>query len=160
MPSIAAWGAAGPPVLPPAPARHPESMEKPPAMHAPTTTPVLIIDDDAAMRDMLAAMLRERGYRYIAFAQDGAQAQALFAVPDYREALVFLDIHMPGIDGLAVLAGARRGGSRAFIVMVSADSAIDKVLASLNGGAKGFVIKPYTPRKIFDMVDKFEGAAA
>ena len=129
-------------------------------MHAPTTTPVLIIDDDAAMRDMLAAMLRARGYRYIAFAQDGAQAQTLFAVPDYREALVFLDIHMPGIDGLAVLAGARRGGSRAFIVMVSADSGVEKVKAALSGGADGFIVKPYSPQKIYGMVERFEARVA
>lgn len=120
------------------------------------TTPVIIADDDPMMRELLASLLRQHGYRYIAFAQDGAQAARLLAVPEYQEALVFLDIHMPGSDGLAALSGARAGGSKAFFVMVSADSAIEKVLAALNGGASGFVIKPYTAQRILDMVAKFE----
>lgn len=129
-------------------------------MHALKTTPVIIVDDDAMMREMLAAMLRERGYRYIAFAHDGTQAAMLFQVPGYREALVLLDIHMPDIDGLAVLDAARRGGSRAYIVMASADSAIDKVMAAMNSGANGFVVKPYTAQKIHGMLERFETRAA
>jgi two-component system chemotaxis response regulator CheY len=125
-------------------------------MHALKTTPVIIVDDDGMMREMLAAMLRERGYRYIAFAHDGTQAARLFLVPGYSEALVLLDIHMPDIDGLAVLAAARRAGSRAYIVMASADSAIDKVTAALDGGANGFVVKPYTAQNIYGMLDRFE----
>ena len=124
------------------------------------TVPVVIADDDHLTRELLASLLRERGYRAITFARDGTQAMQILQDPAYHRALVFLDIHMPGMDGLAAMANAREKGSEAFIVMVSADSAIDKVLASLNGGAKGFVIKPYTPRKIFDMVDKYESSAA
>jgi two-component system chemotaxis response regulator CheY len=122
--------------------------------------PVVIADDDHLTRELLASLLRERGYRAITFARDGTQAMQILQAPDFHRALVFLDIHMPGMDGLAAMANAREKGSEAFIVMVSADSAIDKVLASLSGGARGFVIKPYTPRKIFDMVDKFESGAA
>ncbi|WP_426193107.1 response regulator [Massilia sp. DWR3-1-1] len=122
-------------------------------------TPVIIADDDAMMRDLLASLLRQNGYHYIAFAQDGAQAAQLLGVAAYQEALVFLDIHMPGMDGLAALAAARAAGSKAFVVMVSADSALDKVLAALNGGASGFVIKPYTANRIIDMLDKFERGA-
>ena len=120
------------------------------------TTPVIIADDDPLMRELLASLLREHGYRYIAFANNGEQAATLFEAEEYRAALVFLDIHMPGGGGLAALASARAGGSRAFVVMVSADSALDNVLAALNGGARGFVIKPYTAQRILDMVAKFE----
>lgn len=124
------------------------------------TTPVVIADDDPLMRDLLASLLRGHGYTYIAFANDGAQAAQLLQTAAYQDALVFLDIHMPGIDGLAVLAGARAHGSRAFVVMVSADSALDKVMAALGGGASGFVIKPYTVHRILDMVAKFERESA
>ena len=124
--------------------------------HTDKSTPVVIADDDHLTRELLASLLRGQGYTYIAFARDGAQAAQILQAPEYRQALVFLDIHMPGMDGLSALSSARENGSEAFIVMISADSALDKVLAALNGGAKGFVIKPYTPRKIFDMVDKFE----
>lgn len=119
-------------------------------------TPVIIADDDPLMRELLASLLRQQGYRYIAFAQDGAQAAQMLGLHEYHAALVFLDIHMPVMDGLAALAQARAAGSEAFVVMVSADSAIEKVMAALNGGARGFVIKPYTAQKILDMLDKFE----
>lgn len=122
------------------------------------STPVIIADDEPLMREVLASALRAFGYRYIAFAADGRQAAQLLEVPEYQAALVFLDIHMPGMDGLAVLAHARAIGSKAFIAMVSVDSVLDRVLAALSGGAKGFVIKPYTTQKILDIVDKFEKA--
>ncbi|WP_426111611.1 response regulator [Massilia sp. PWRC2] len=120
------------------------------------TTPVIIADDDAPMRELLASLMRSHDYTFIAFASDGAQAAQLMQAPEYQQALVFLDIHMPGSDGLAVLAEARTRGSRAFVVMVSADSALDKVMAALGAGAGGFVIKPYSAQRIADMVDKFE----
>ncbi len=130
-----------------------------------STTPVIIADDEPLMREVLASALRSLGYRSIAYAADGRQAAQLLEQAEYRRAIVFLDIHMPGMNGLAVLEHARHIGSGAFIVIVSADSALERVLAALAGGAKGFVIKPYTTQKILDMINKFEkeqveGAAA
>lgn len=125
-------------------------------LDADKTTPVIIADDEPLMREMLASVLRSLGYRYLALAADGRRAAQLLEVPEYRRAIMFLDIHMPGMDGLAVLDHARQLGSEAFIVIVSADSAVERVLASLAGGAKGFVIKPYSAQKIIDMINKFE----
>lgn len=119
-------------------------------------SPVIIADDEALMREVLASALRQLGYRYIAFAADGRKCAELLDLPEYRSALVFLDIHMPALDGLGVLDHARAVGSDAFIVMVSSDSALENVLAALNKGARGFVIKPYTTQKILDMTKKFE----
>ncbi|MBG6220993.1 MULTISPECIES: response regulator [unclassified Janthinobacterium] len=122
------------------------------------STPVIIAEDEPLMREVLASMLRGFGYRAITFAVDGRQAAQLLELPEYRSALVFLDIHMPKMDGMAVLEHARSVGSNAFMVMVSADSSLDRVLAALSGGAKGFVIKPYTTQKILDITTKFERA--
>lgn len=122
------------------------------------STPVIIADDEPLMREVLATALRAFGYHYIAFAVDGYQAAQLLELPEYRSALVFLDIHMPRMDGMAVLEHARSVSSNAFMVMVSADSSLDRVLAALSGGAKGFVIKPYATQKILDITNKFERA--
>lgn len=122
------------------------------------STPVIIADDEPLMREVLASALRAFGYHAIAFAVDGRQAAQLLELPEYRSALVFLDIHMPKMDGMAVLEHARSVGNHAFMVMVSADSSLDRVLAALSGGAKGFVIKPYTTQKILDITNKFERA--
>lgn len=122
------------------------------------TAQVIIADDEPLMRELLSSVLRGLGYRNIALAADGHQATQFLALPEYRSALVFLDIHMPGLGGLAVLESARAAASTAFIVMVSADSGLEKVLAALNGGALGFIIKPYTTQKILDISEKFERA--
>lgn len=122
------------------------------------STPVIIAEDEPLMREVLASTLRGFGYYAITFAVDGRQAAQLLELPEYRSALVFLDIHMPKMDGMAVLEHARSVGSNAFMVMVSADSSLDRVLAALSGGAKGFVIKPYTTQKILDITTKFERA--
>ncbi|HEX8478894.1 MAG TPA: response regulator [Telluria sp.] len=115
--------------------------------------PVLIADDEPLMRQLLASILCSMGYANITHAADGPQA--LKAISEDGIAIAFLDIDMPGFTGLEVLEMAKNKRPDCFLVIVSAHSGLDNVLAALNSGARGFIVKPYNAQKIHDVLLKF-----
>jgi len=82
---------------------------------------VLIVDDEAGVRDLLSAALEAAGVDQIDLAEDGEQALAL--TMEHRYDLVTLDIRMPGISGLDTLPMIRHAMPRAIIAIVSAYTA-------------------------------------
>lgn len=116
---------------------------------------ILVADDERLMRDLLAGILKRCGFQQFLFAADGQQALDLMRQEGPSLGLAFLDINMPGFTGIELLALAKHCCPSCDCIIVSADSAIDNVMASLNGGAAGFVVKPYTPKKIADVLSKY-----
>ena len=116
--------------------------------------PVLIADDETLMRQLLASILRSMGYQNISYASDGPKA--VEAISDDGIQIAFLDIDMPGFTGLEVLEIAKNKHPDCFFVIVSSHSGLDNVLAALNGGARGFIVKPYNAQKIHDVLLKFK----
>lgn len=120
---------------------------------------VLIADDEANMRNLLGAVLKSCGYTNFIHAADGQQAMECLRTADKSLRLAFLDIDMPGFTGLEVLKLARETRPGCAYVIVTAHSAIDNVISAMSNGAAGFVVKPYTPQKIADVLAKFEREA-
>ena len=115
---------------------------------------VLIADDNLLMRGALALILTEIGARDIVLAADGNETVKL-----YRERspdIVFLDIRMPGKDGLAALKEIKTIDASAFVVMVSAYGSIENVKAAIKAGANGFVVKPYNMNRIVAMMNRYQ----
>lgn len=117
------------------------------------TVSVLIADDEPLMRQLLASILRSMGYGNISQAADGPQA--LEAIKDDGVQIAFLDIDMPGFTGIEVMEVAKATRPDCFFVIVSSHSGLDNVLAALNCGARGFIVKPYNAQKIHDVLLKF-----
>jgi CheY-like chemotaxis protein len=113
------------------------------------TLRILVADDDTGARNLLVSILREEGYRDIVQAADGQRALALLREPA-PFGLAFLDIDMPGYSGLEVMELAKACQPDCRWVVVSANSAVENVLAGLRAGAGGFVVKPFSMNKIFD----------
>jgi two-component system chemotaxis response regulator CheY len=116
------------------------------------TLRILVADDDPHARNLLISILREAGYRDIVAAADGQRALTLLGEAPFTVA--FLDIDMPGYSGLEVLAMAKPAQPDCRWVVVSGNSAVENVLASLRAGAGGFVVKPYSMNKIFDVLTR------
>jgi two-component system, chemotaxis family, chemotaxis protein CheY len=114
---------------------------------------VLIVDDVAVARDLMRAMLRSLGVKQIFDASNGIDAIALFRRehPD----IVFLDIRMPGMDGLQALGEMLAENPAAFIVIDSAESTAKNVRAALELGAKGFIVKPFNMQKVQGVLDNY-----
>jgi len=119
-------------------------------MGIPGNRSVLIVDDDSLMREMLKAILRSEEYQVVGEAANGEDAIALCARLNPR--LVLLDIHMPKMDGLQVLAAIRQAQPGVKVIMVSADATMDKVAEAVQKGAVGFVIKPFNAARVLDKV--------
>ena len=117
---------------------------------------ILIADDEPLMRQLLTSILRSEGYADVQQVNDGQQAMKLLSAPGCAIDIAFLDISMPAFTGIELMNMTARQLPNCFFVIVSAHSALDNVLAALNGGARGFVVKPYTAQKSHDIITKYE----
>ncbi len=102
-------------------------------------TRVLVVDDEPQIRRALGTNLRARGFE-VDLAPSGEEALALAAAR--RPDVVILDLGLPGIDGLEVVAGLRGWTEIPIIVLSVRDAEADKV-AALDAGADDFVTKPF-----------------
>jgi response regulator NasT len=106
---------------------------------------ILIAEDEALIRMDLREMLVEEGHEVVGEARDGAEAIEL--VRRHKPDVVFMDVKMPGTDGLE--AACRIGEERlAPVVMVTAFSQQSYVEAACDAGAMGYLVKPFTKRDI------------
>lgn len=110
-------------------------------------TRVLLADDDASVRKVLAASLRREGYDVTA-AQDGQEAlELLRATVGDEEAepfdVLISDVRMPRLDGMSLLEQVARDFADLPVVMLTAHGTVDLAVTALKQGAFDFVSKPY-----------------
>lgn len=109
---------------------------------------VVIADDDADIRDLVALAVRRAGLDPVAVVADGdaALASILSEDPD----LAILDITMPGMNGFEVCRAVREAGTTTDlrIVLLSASVDDDDRAMSLAAGADYFMAKPFSPREL------------
>jgi two-component system phosphate regulon response regulator OmpR len=105
---------------------------------------VLIVDDDADIRETTGEYLQEHGYE-IALAADGEQMRAAFSAsaPD----VVLLDLNLPGEDGLALTRWLRAHHDVGIIMVTGAGEVVDRVVG-LEVGADDYLAKPFDPREL------------
>ncbi len=116
---------------------------------------VLIADDTGPARVVLRALLRRFTANLgIREARNGAEAFKLWDT--LRPRMTFLDIDMPGVDGLEALRKIRQVQKDAFVAIVSGCSSAENVKQALGMGANAFVVKPYKPQRIVDVLQRYE----
>jgi DNA-binding NtrC family response regulator len=109
---------------------------------------VLIVDDDPVQRRLLEAMVQRFGYRTL-LAEGGDAAAALLTGPEAaRVDCVVLDLVMPDLDGLGVLARMRETGCDIPVIVQTAHGGIDNVVSAMRAGAADFVVKPASPERL------------
>jgi two-component system response regulator MprA len=106
--------------------------------HAPVR--LLIVEDEAAVRDALVRALEAEGYE-LALAEDGVQALAAMAHSP-ADAIV-LDVMLPALDGLEVARRLRIAGNAVPILMLTARGAVGDRVAGLDAGADDYLVKPF-----------------
>jgi DNA-binding response OmpR family regulator len=111
---------------------------------------VLVVDDDGALRHAIAALLDAAGYR-TEQASDGPEA--LRKLQHRPVDLLLLDIGLPGMSGLDVLAQTRSQSTPPRVVMMTADDTPETLLRSFRAQAHRFIRKPFPPRRIVDVVN-------
>jgi two-component system response regulator MtrA len=107
-------------------------------------TRVLVVDDDAALAEMLTLVLQNEGFHSRIVPRGD---EALSAFRDYKPDLVLLDLMLPGTDGIEVCRQIR-GESGVPIVMLTAKSDTVDVVLGLESGADDYVVKPFKPKEL------------
>jgi two-component system response regulator MprA len=103
---------------------------------------ILVVDDDAAVREALRRALQLEGYE-IELAADGAEALDRLKLDSAEPDALVLDVSMPRLDGLEVCRRLRRGGSRVPVLMLTARDEVADRVAGLDAGADDYVVKPF-----------------
>jgi DNA-binding NtrC family response regulator len=101
---------------------------------------ILVVDDDPVQRRLLEAMVHRFGYT--AVVADGGEAALRALTGETRLDCVVLDLVMPDLDGLAVLARMREAGISLPVIVQTAHGGIDNVISAMRAGAADFVVKP------------------
>jgi CheY-like chemotaxis protein/anti-sigma regulatory factor (Ser/Thr protein kinase) len=110
---------------------------------------ILVVDDDRTTRELLRLQLRAAGY---SVDTTGDGKTALARVRTKKPDLVLLDVWMPGMDGLTVLARLRKEPSRPKVIVMTADDTPETLLRAIREHAYKFVTKPIEPKQLVELV--------
>ena len=105
---------------------------------------LLLVDDEATIREPLGAYLQRSGFR-VSEAPNAAEARKLLA--GHAIELVILDIMMPGEDGLSLCRSIREQGEMRVILLTARSEETDRIVG-LEMGADDYVLKPFSPREL------------
>jgi len=105
---------------------------------------VLVVDDDAELRDLLSEYLARNGFR-VSVARDGREMRQLLEDTDFD--IVVLDVMMPGEDGLALCRDLRAHSNLPVIMLTARSEELDRIIG-IEMGADDYLTKPFNPREL------------
>ena len=106
--------------------------------------PILVVDDNEQIVDILSQYIKKEGWPMLA-ARTGEEALDLFDAAG--PSLILLDIMLPGIDGLEVCRRIRRVSSVPILMITAKDEDADRILG-LDIGADDYIVKPFSPGEV------------
>ncbi len=112
----------------------------------------LIVDDSAYNRTYLTALLRKKGLK-VEVAEDGDIALKKFS--EVKPDIVFMDYIMPKKSGVEAMREMKSINQNFIGVMLTSVSSSEEVIAAKQAGANSYVLKPYAPEKIFELLQKY-----
>ena len=112
---------------------------------------VLVVEDDAALREALLDTLRAAGLTALA-AADAPSALQLLAGEDIG--LVISDVHMPGANGYELLSSIKRLRPYLPVVLMTAYGTVAQAVAAMREGATDYIVKPFDAQALIDMAQR------
>ena len=106
---------------------------------------ILVVDDEAAIRESLKDWLMEDGYS-VALAIDGEDAIAMVGASEYD--VILLDLKMPGIDGLETMRRIKEISPDSEVLMMTAYASVDTAVQAMKEGAFDYLVKPFDPDEV------------
>lgn len=117
------------------------------------STKILVVDDEAAMREVLEMRLQEWGFE-VCLAADGREGEQL--AESFDPDLVISDVVMPQVSGMELLRLLKAGDPHRPIILVTAQASIDLAVDAMKQGAQDFVTKPIDYGKLKMILDQTE----
>ncbi len=115
-------------------------------------TSILVVDDEPTYLDSVVRMLRLEGYTDVTAVADPTGVEAMLADRTFDAA--FLDITMPGMDGLDLLKVIKEHAPATECVMVTANESIPLVIRAVQAGAYDYLVKPICPEQMVHALDR------
>src|SRR2546423_3978961 len=114
---------------------------------------VLVVDDEADIRDLVSGVLEDEGYA-VRTAADSTQT--LDAIEDRRPSMVVLDVWLQGskLDGLQLLQEVKRRDPTIPVLVISGHGNLDTAVAAVREGAIDFIEKPFEAERLIYLVDR------
>ncbi len=114
---------------------------------------ILVVDDEVDIRDLVAGLLEDEGYRT---RKAGSADEALAAIAARRPNLVFLDIWLQGsrLDGLQVLELIKESHPDLAVVMISGHGNIETAVSAIKSGAYDFIEKPFKADRLVRVAER------
>jgi excisionase family DNA binding protein len=125
------------PVAPPVPARTPRRAR------------ILVVDDEASIRDLLAKVLKDYDVDVV---PDGRSAVELLRLYPYN--LLIVDLKMPGMDGLSVIREGKRLKSDLRVIIITGYSTEASAIDAVNLGVDGYLTKPFRVNQVLEQAAK------
>jgi len=114
-------------------------------------TLILVVDDQFGDRETLKGILEDKGYR-VATAADGTEAISMVKEKHYD--IIFLDVKMPGSNGIETFEQVKRIDPRAAVIMMTGYTAEDLLEKAINNGAYTCIHKPFDMQKVLAIVEQ------
>jgi DNA-binding NtrC family response regulator len=115
------------------------------------TARILIVDDEAVVRDSLADWFRDEGYR-VDTADSAKSALAELAHANWD--IFLLDIRMPGIDGLELQRKLKEAQPDATVIIMTAYASVESAIEAMKQGAYDYILKPFNPDDLEHTIQK------
>ncbi|HEX9011790.1 MAG TPA: response regulator [Holophagaceae bacterium] len=114
---------------------------------------ILTVDDSSTMRQMIAFTLKEAGFEIL---EAGDGMEALDRARGRKLSLVITDVNMPRMDGITLVKELRAIPEFRFtpILVLTTESGLDMKQKGKEAGATGWIVKPFSPEKLLEVVNK------
>lgn len=116
---------------------------------------VIVVDDNDTTRAMLRAIMRAEGIEVAGEAKDGISG--LVMIRKLQPNLVCLDVMMPEVGGIEILAQIKAEMPNTRVLMITGSTDRETVQAAVQGGANGYLVKPFNGAKVIAAVEKALG---
>lgn len=114
-------------------------------------TRILIVDDEAGMREFLTILLEREGF-HVESAQDGQEALQMVHKNSFD--LIISDLRMPTVDGVRLLEGLKKFQSEVPVILVTAYASAESAIEAMKLGAYDYVSKPFRVEEIKQVISK------
>ena len=115
---------------------------------------ILVVDDFSTMRRIIKNLIRDIGFTNVTEADDGTSALPMLVKGNYD--FLVTDWNMPGMQGIDLLKAIREDPELAAlpVLMVTAESKKDQIIAAVQAGVNGYVLKPFTAKTLKEKIEK------
>ena len=111
---------------------------------------ILIVDDDAKIREMLSSILTDKGYTVKSV---GTGKEAVNESFKQLFNLALIDIRLPDMEGTELLTKLRKSEPEMIKIIITGNATLDNSIDAANIGVDGFIVKPFDPKKLLKLIE-------